>query len=66
MKFWCKNFVSLDSLDVVSRRDAAVWALDKFGTISVDIFRNNDEGVPGFWFEKEHDALMFALKWSGL
>lgn len=64
MKYWCKHFVPVSGLVASNRTEAARWALDKFGTQSVEIFYNNGNGVPGFFFEKEKDAVLFALKWS--
>lgn len=64
-KYWCKHFVPLPYLEAGIRRDAAFWALQKFGTQQVDIMYNKPDGTPGFWFEHEKDAIMFALKWSG-
>lgn len=63
-KFWCKHFVALPYLEVGVRREAAEWALARFGSQQVDIFHNNPVGRPGFYFEHERDAILFALKWS--
>ena len=66
VKYWCKHFVPLPELEVGVRREAAEWALAKFGTQQVDIFHNNNKSQqPGFYFEHEKDALLFSLKWSG-
>ena len=65
-KQWCKHFVPFSSDTWASRAVAANWALTKFGTQSVDIMHNDPRGRPGFWFEHEKDAILFALKWSVL
>lgn len=65
IKYWCKHFVPLPALEVGVRREAAEWALTKFGTQQVDIMHNGPSNRPGFWFEHEKDAIMFSLKWSG-
>ena len=65
VKYWCTHFVALPTLEVGVRREAANWALEKFGTQQVDIMHNRPDGTPGFWFEKEKDAILFALRWSG-
>ena len=64
-KYWCKHFVPLPYLEPGVRRDAAFWALQKFGTQQVDIMHNDPTGRPGFYFEHEKDAILFALRWSG-
>lgn len=63
-KQWCKHFVALPRLEVGLRREAAEWALLKYGSQSIDIMYNKPDGTPGFWFEHERDAIMFILRWS--
>ncbi len=58
-----KHFVPLAGKDPGTRAAAAEWAFGKFGVSSVEIFYCNNK-IPGFWFEKEKDAVLFALKWS--
>lgn len=63
-KFWCKHFVALSRLEAVSRPAAAEWAFKRFGSTNVDIFYNDPNGTPGFYFSNEKDAILFALRWG--
>lgn len=56
-------FISLKALTAKQRREAAVWCLDRFDYNEFDIWSPN--GLePGFWFTREEDAVMFALRWA--
>lgn len=63
-KFWCKHFVPVGYLDKGRRQEAANWAFDRFDSKDIDIFYKGPNNEDGFWFAKEHDALLFAIRWS--
>lgn len=67
----CTHFVRLTHLNVIERREAAVWAIEKFGIDNVDLMRPREhrgsKGIvyeQGFWFARDKDAVFFTLRWS--
>ena len=67
----CTHFVRLTHLNVIERRAAASWAIEKFGLENVDLMRPREKigsrGLgyeQGFWFAREKDAVFFTLRWS--
>ena len=69
LKEHCTVGVGLEHLDIFQRREAATWAIEKFGIDNVDIVRPmmsayGDRMIPCFWFAREKDANWFLLRWS--
>lgn len=72
----CTISIELSHLTVQQRREAAAWAVERFGITEVDILRpltkkvtegpnlcNEIMMVPCFWFANQKDANWFALRW---
>ena len=73
----CTIPVELSHLTTQQRREAAGWAVERFGITEVDILRpmgkkvvggpnlcNEIMLVPCFWFSNQKDANWFLLRWS--
>jgi hypothetical protein len=73
----CTIPVELSHLTAQERREAACWAVEKFGIADVDFLRpmtkkvvdgpnlcNEIMLVPCFWFSSQKDANWFLLRWA--